>query len=410
MLFVCHLCKREFDTNRGLLNHINKIHNISIENYYILEHGEGKCKYCENKTKFISLIKGYKKFCNNDECIKKNYSEAAQNRNKIRFKNHSYAYDKIKERHCIFCGKLFKPIKRNNARFCSKRCIGLSQKFKNSNEHENYIKNKNSKSGFENVNSIKFICPITNITLFINSKSGTLKKHLKKYNLDIQNYFEKYLPEYICRCKYCGEIFKYNFNLNKNIKPFCCESHYHKHRKDFPECYPYSEEKKLKQSILIKDKILNGEFTPCITNSWANSRSKIQIENINYKFRSTWEALFFIKNPSLKYEFLRIKYFNYKDNKNHIYIVDFIDEINKITYEIKPSGNFLNKVNQYKMDALNNWAKINSYKVEIVSENYFINNLTYYINNDIVLKNEKLLKSIKYFEKEKKKYEMSILF
>lgn len=98
-----------------------------------------------------------------------------------------------------------------------------------------------------------------------------------------------------------------------------------------------SKEVRRKQSERMKKKILEGEFTPKITNSWTRWNSEVD----GKKFRSSFDALFFIyknlyRNDDVLYEKLRIGY-NF-ENKNHVYIVDFIDSKEKIAYEIKPES------------------------------------------------------------------------
>jgi hypothetical protein len=90
-----------------------------------------------------------------------------------------------------------------------------------------------------------------------------------------------------------------------------------------------------KQSTSMKSLILNGLFTPPITNSWANSKAKIRVNDCDYKFRSTWEAFIWLLHPHLLYEKIRIPYID-ENNNNHVYIVDFVDEHKHILYEIKP--------------------------------------------------------------------------
>ena len=47
-----------------------------------------------------------------------------------------------------------------------------------------------------------------------------------------------------------------------------------------------------KISNALKEKIKNGNFTPCITNSWSNSKCLYK----DKKFRSTWELMFYFYN------------------------------------------------------------------------------------------------------------------
>jgi len=159
-------------------------------------------------------------------------------------------------------------------------------------------------------------------------------------------------------------------------------------------CHKMSEETKYatykKQSISMKKLIKNGSFTPPITNSWANSRSKIKIDGTIYKFRSTWEAMFWALNTSFQYEKTRI---SYKDDKNieHIYIVDFTSEHDKKIIEIKPNRNRKINKNILKEKSAIKWAKENGYEYIIIGEEYFYEN--YNILYDF-FKNNKLAKKI----------------
>jgi len=94
-------------------------------------------------------------------------------------------------------------------------------------------------------------------------------------------------------------------------------------------------EARRQNSIRLKRLIKEGKFTPCITNSWTNWKSYIKIKDDIKKFRSNWEAVFFLLNQHLDYEKVRIQY-EYQ-NKVSSYIVDFVDFDKKILYEIKPS-------------------------------------------------------------------------
>lgn len=124
----------------------------------------------------------------------------------------------------------------------------------------------------------------------------------------------------------------------------------------------HSQEVKDNQSRLIKDKILNGEFTPCIK----NSRTHWTAEYNGMKYRSTWEMNFHKIYPELEYETIRIQY-NY-DNKQYVYIVDFVDEANKVLYEIKPLSLVEVPKNIAKHDAAIEWCKLNNYTYKIITE------------------------------------------
>ena len=79
------------------------------------------------------------------------------------------------------------------------------------------------------------------------------------------------------------------------------------------------------------------------------------------------------------------------------YIVDFIDNENKIVYEVKPYRCKSKQTNIDKFNALEEWCKTNDYKMNIISEDYFQNHIfkisyLQYMEDD---QKEKLLKLLK---------------
>ena len=144
------------------------------------------------------------------------------------------------------------------------------------------------------------------------------------------------------------------------------------------------EQNRRKQSESLRKTILKG-YTPKITNSWANSRCRIEESNIS--FRSTWEAMFYLLTK-LPYERIRIPYTNEK-GKDSVYIVDFHDEEKKILYEVKPISNKESKRCVLKNEAALKWCKENGYVYRYIDEIYLsdkkddIRLLTY---NDKILK------------------------
>jgi hypothetical protein len=143
------------------------------------------------------------------------------------------------------------------------------------------------------------------------------------------------------------------------------------------------------QSILMKKKILNGDFTPCVTNSWANSRCKIKFDDVEYKFRSTWEGMFWLITK-YEYEKIRIPYINEK-GENSTYIVDFVDRKNKVLYEIKPNSMKNNIRNKLKEKFAKEWCLKNDFKYEYISDDFFIKNKNIIIS---LTNNVKILKQL----------------
>ena len=141
--------------------------------------------------------------------------------------------------------------------------------------------------------------------------------------------------------------------------------------------HKHSEEYKKEKSILMKEKILNGEFTPCVHNSRTHWESIYE----GKKYRSTWELVFHYINPNVKYESTRISYFSKQQNKKRIYITDFTNEDEKIVYEIKPEKQISG--NEEKFEAANLWCKENNYEFKIITESYFKQYLDIILESDI---------------------------
>jgi hypothetical protein len=126
-----------------------------------------------------------------------------------------------------------------------------------------------------------------------------------------------------------------------------------------------------------------------VTNSWC--RSKIEIHGIS--FRSCWEAVFYILNPYLQYEKIRIPYIDEDGNKK-IYITDFVDNILKKIYEIKPKSVKTKIRNFLKEKSAIDWCKNNGYDYICISDEYFFENAS---KIDYNLYESKLKKSMKNF-------------
>lgn len=151
---------------------------------------------------------------------------------------------------------------------------------------------------------------------------------------------------------------------NSNVATSKTEAHKEKLKTIFTDEY-----RKL-HSDAMKRKILTGEFTPCITNSWTKWKSFVKCKTGEIKkFRSNWEAAFWLLNEYTEYENIRIPYII--DGENKIYIVDFSDKLNKILYEIKPNSTKNTKQNTVKYDAAINWCKENGWIFIIISDDWF---------------------------------------
>jgi len=125
-----------------------------------------------------------------------------------------------------------------------------------------------------------------------------------------------------------------------------------------------SDDSKKMRSNLMKKKILFGEFTPNSNNRNTHWDSTFNGE----KYRSSWEALYQYINQTADYEKLRIEYTFNGDTK--IYIVDFVDHINKQVIEVKPKELCTGKKFQAKLSALSKWATAHNYTITIVDKQW----------------------------------------
>ena len=135
----------------------------------------------------------------------------------------------------------------------------------------------------------------------------------------------------------------------------------------------YSDKTRLKLSEQVKERIRSGVFTPNVTNSWC--RSRVYSKCGNFKFRSTWEAVFWsiIDDENLLYEDVRISYTI--DGITRNYIVDFVNHKTKTIYEIKPDSEKKSDINDAKWLAAEAWCRENDYTFEIISDDWFNGNI-----------------------------------
>jgi hypothetical protein len=159
------------------------------------------------------------------------------------------------------------------------------------------------------------------------------------------------------------------------------------------------ENMKLKNSILMKEKIKNGEFIPNVTNSWAKSRCDLKFYRdgilVEIKLRSTWDAYFQLYNKKFLYEKVVIPY-KYKDVEKN-YIVDFVDLENKILYEIKPNSTYNDPKNISKFESAKKWCVNNGYEYKIITDEWFKENY----DESLVFgqpSEEKILRNLKQFK------------
>lgn len=135
-----------------------------------------------------------------------------------------------------------------------------------------------------------------------------------------------------------------------------------------------SFEQRMNNSIRMKRLIYEGKFTPPVTNSWCRSKTKVIILGKEKYVRSSWEALFWLLNPKLLYEKIRIPYLT-NEGKQRIYVCDFYCPISNTIYEIKPKRERLTINNIIKEKYALDYCKNNSLIYEIIDEDYFLNKI-----------------------------------
>jgi len=70
----CKICNKDVDGLKGLSCHLTKYHKYDKKEYYdkyLKKENEGKCYFCNNKSIFFNLTKGYHKICESKICLGK---------------------------------------------------------------------------------------------------------------------------------------------------------------------------------------------------------------------------------------------------------------------------------------------------------------------------------------------------
>jgi|FreactTroBogLake_1042271.scaffolds.fasta_scaffold00019_20 hypothetical protein len=131
----------------------------------------------------------------------------------------------------------------------------------------------------------------------------------------------------------------------------------------------HSDEEKCHLSKTITNLILTGKFTPKSSNRFGRWNSTFD----GKKYRSSWEALYHYHNQQSEYEQLRLMYM--LDGKNYVYIVDFIDHVDKLVVEVKPYNLFNGTKWEAKYTVLKDWAKQHDYKILLIDQQWLTSNV-----------------------------------
>jgi len=210
------------------------------------------------------------------------------------------------------------------------------------------------------------------------NNSEILALHLRQFDINIQvsTYFQLRvkLTGDFKKCEICNKNqtkLKNANTLHSVFNQFCsreCEMKWRSIRQSENNTVNRIKDRKKwvnNISIRIKKSILEGKFTPQVTNSWCHSRRKVILEDRTVNVRSSWEEKFLLKNPTFLYEKTRIPYIDVNGNER-IYIVDFTDLLGNI-YEIKPASKI--GENSEKIKAAKEYANVNNVKFFLITEN-----------------------------------------
>lgn len=145
-------------------------------------------------------------------------------------------------------------------------------------------------------------------------------------------------------CIICGKIVE-GFRWRRGWNKTCCETcenitHSERQKGDKNSCHKLSDEQRKeannKTSNTLKNKILRGEYTPKSENYRIFRMIQFKYNEEIRSVRSLWELIYWMQNPELQYEKIRLTYFDEKLNKNRVYITDFYDDKTNTIIEIKP--------------------------------------------------------------------------
>jgi len=213
----CKICNKEFKNYNSISAHIRHQHKITSKEYYdvyLIKTKEGNCLLCNNKTNYINIQFGYKKYCktcNNPKtkeqyikvygmpegedlfnvyCSKIKNSMTGKNKGE---ENGQYKYPK-KVINCSECNKEIKRhgISENENYFCDINCKALWQS-KNAPPKElnsfNIYKNKIKQVKLEKYGNENYNNSLKGINTKI--KNGTLTHNLSHQSILANTFFDK---------------------------------------------------------------------------------------------------------------------------------------------------------------------------------------------------------------------------
>jgi len=185
-MIYCKICKdktNQTELGKFTKHHLKKYHNISSKEYYnkfLKKDNEGFCLTCGKETRFISIKKGYTKFCDNSCVLKNKKIKKIINQTQIKNQIKKYGKPFIQTKEFKNKSKQTKIKKYKNESYCNPEKI--RQTFKN-------------KYGVNNFSeSIKFRKIMENKGLFIPLDQKT---EFEKYRMIVDNETRKHKKELI---------------------------------------------------------------------------------------------------------------------------------------------------------------------------------------------------------------------
>ena len=179
--YKCPITNRVFNSTKGLSCYVTKTLKMNHIDYYdkYINHRDSNCFFCGNKGKFITLGKGYRNLCNNNDCIKKT--------------NNSHSIEGIMYRNLCSREEAEVLFEIENKRQLDQRMITFDRlRLENPNFDKERCRNNIEfwiKKGYNNEDSI-------------NMRDKSLEDFHKKSNETFKNDSEKYASKYPTKIEY----------------------------------------------------------------------------------------------------------------------------------------------------------------------------------------------------------------
>lgn len=244
----CEICNRECKNFISLSSHVSYIHKLSSKEYYdkyLKQEDEERCSECKKETKFVSISKGYRKFCSskcsnssqstlnkikNTNIIKYNVEHVSQRSD---IKNQKKIKSQIKfETNCPFQNEKIK----NKIKETNKIKLGVYYPTQNNSVKEKIRETNIKKYGvdnpFKSTEVKKIILDKKNKKIL-----SKILKFLNYINLELCSDYTGEFSDIKIRCKKCDNFFinKWNNIQQGSGCPFCNKSKYSKSEKEIFE-------------------------------------------------------------------------------------------------------------------------------------------------------------------------------